>query len=185
MNSPTVLVPLAEGFEELEAITIIDLLRRAEIRVDVAGLREGEIKASRGTRHLADITLDEALKREYTMVVLPGGLPGADHLNHDSRIHALLHDTAARGDYVAAICAAPKVLAEAGLLQDKEATCYPGALDGRNIQVVADADVVVDGGVVTSRGPGTAMDFALQLIELLSGSESRRRVEAGLVRSRP
>jgi 4-methyl-5(b-hydroxyethyl)-thiazole monophosphate biosynthesis len=182
MREPTVLVPLAEGFEELEAITVIDLLRRAKIRVVVAGLQPGPIRASRNTVHIADMTLDEALQQEYDMVVLPGGLPGADHLNADPRIHQLLQQMAAEGRYTAAICAAPKVLADAGLLENREATSYPGFLKESSARVIDGADVVVDGKVVTSRGPGTAMDFALELIELLLGSEQREQVETPLVR---
>lgn len=182
MSQPTVLVPLAEGFEELEAITIIDLLRRAEIEVVVAGLEDGPIRASRDTVHLADMTLDQALQRSYEMVVLPGGLPGADHLNADPRIRTLLQQMAADGKYTAAICAAPKVLADAGLLEGREATSYPGFLEASSATVVEGVDVVTDGKIVTSRGPGTAMDFALELIELLLGAEKREQVETPLVR---
>ncbi len=182
MRQPSVLVPLAEGFEELEAITIIDLLRRAEINVVVAALIEGPIRASRDTVHIADMTLDQALQQEYEMVVLPGGLPGADHLNADPRIRQLLQQMAAEEKYTAAICAAPKVLSDAGLLEGKEATSYPGFLKESRATVVDDSDVVVDGKVVTSRGPGTAMDFALELIELLLGAEKREQVETPLVR---
>jgi len=181
--SVSVLVPLAEGFEELEAITIIDLLRRAEIHVVSAGLQKGPIRASRETVHLADMTLDEALKVSYDMVVLPGGLPGADHLNADPRIRQLVQQMANEGRYTAAICAAPKVLADAGLLDGKEATSYPGFLKESRATVIEDADVVIDGKVITSRGPGTAMDFALELIEVLLGAEARQQVETPLVRS--
>ncbi len=183
VNRPSVLIPLAEGFEELEAITIIDLLRRAEISVVVAGLVDGPIRASRKTVHIADMTLDQALEQSYDMVVLPGGLPGADHLNADPRIRRLIQQMAVEEKYTAAICAAPKVLVDAGILSGKEATGYPGVLQPSDAIVVEDADVVVDGKVVTSRGPGTAMDFALELIELLLGEEQRRQVEDPLVRS--
>lgn len=180
-----VLVPLAEGFEEIEAVTIVDLLRRAGIEVVTAGLDAGPVRASRGTRLLPDMSLDEALRRDYDMVVLPGGLPGADHLRDDARVLELLRRMAAAGKYTAAICAAPKVLAAAGLLDGRRATAYPGTLDGLDIprlERAADA-VVRDGTVVTSRGPGTAMDFALELIEILAGHAMRVRVEAGLQRS--
>ncbi len=179
----SVLVPLAEGFEELEAITIIDLLRRAEIRVVVAGLSKGPIRASRNTVHLADMSLDEALQQEFDMVVLPGGLPGADILNADPRIHKLIQRMAADGKFTAAICAAPKVLADAGILAGREATSYPGFLEGSAATIIEDADVVTDGKIITSRGPGTAMDFALELIEALLGREARQGVEAPLVRA--
>lgn len=177
-----VLVPLADGCEELEAVTIIDLLRRGGIEVVSAGLKAGNVRASRGVQLVPDTTLDVALQDDYDMVVLPGGMPGATHLKDDARIIDLLKEMAAAGKYTAAICAAPMVLAEAGLLKDKQATSYPGALDGVPSVSVSTAAVVQDGKVLTSRGPGTAMDFALALVETLTGAENRRKVEAGLVR---
>lgn len=182
---PRVLIPLAEGCEELEAVTIIDLLRRAGIEVVSAGLRPGPVRASRGVVLLPDRLLDDLLDETFDMVVLPGGLPGADHLDADPRIHALLQRLAAAGAYTAAICAAPRVLANAGLLHDKTATSYPGFLDRMELPGlrVSGAAVVVDGKVITSRGPGTAIDFALELIAALVGPEKRAEVEAALVRS--
>ncbi len=180
-----VLVPLAEGCEELEAVTIIDILRRAGIEVVVAGLRPGIVKASRGTQIVPDMNLDAALQENYDMVVLPGGMPGARHLKEDTRILGLLRKMADEGKYTAAICAAPTVLAEAGLLKGKKATSYPGFLDRMDLpdtHCLTDA-IVMDGKVLTSRGPGTAMDFALALVEVLAGHETRHQVEAGLVRA--
>ncbi|MEN8216263.1 MAG: DJ-1 family glyoxalase III [Pseudomonadota bacterium] len=180
----TVLVPLAQGCEELEAVTVIDLLRRAGISVLTAGLDNQPVKASRGVVLIPDTTLDEAIKQSFEMIVLPGGLPGADYLNNDPRIHQLLKDMHEQGKYTAAICAAPKVLADAGLLANKSATSYPGVLESMSVPDMQfiDAPVVKDGQVVTSRGPGTAMDFALELIETLVGRDTRDKVEAGLVR---
>ncbi len=179
----TVLIPLAQGCEELEAVTVIDILRRAGITVVTAGLDDQPVKASRGVVLIPDTTLDEAVKQCFDMVVLPGGLPGADHLDNDPRIHQLLKNMQQEGKYVAAICAAPKVLANAGLLTNKSATAYPGVLEEMPDMHLVDAPVVKDGQIVTSRGPGTAMDFALELIELLVGSDIRNQVEAGLVRA--
>lgn len=180
---PRVLVPIAEGSEELEAITIIDLLRRAEIEVVVAGLQPGPVTCSRQTVVVPDMTLDEALQQDFDMVVLPGGLPGADHLDNDERVHALLKRMADSGKFVGAICAAPKVLANAGLLAGKRVTSYPGFLDGRDDGVASTGGAVeCDGKIVTSRGPGTAMDFALMLIEQLEGRAKRDEVESRLVR---
>lgn len=180
-----VLVPLAQGCEELEAVTIIDLMRRAGINVVTASLDEQPITASRGTRLLADTTLDNALQKDFDMVVLPGGQPGADNLNQDMRIHALLKKMANGGKFTAAICAAPIVLASAGLLKGKRATSYPGALRGTQLQdvILENQPVVKDGKVITSQGPGTAMDFALELIETLVGKEKRAQVETGLQRA--
>ncbi len=182
-----VLVPLADGCEELEAVTVIDILRRGGIEVVSAGLgaRGTPVRASRGTVLLPDTALDEALRHDYDMIVLPGGLPGADHLNGDARIRARLQDMARRENYIAAICAAPKVLADAGLLKGRRATSYPGALSAQQRQGVdyrEDSAVVQDGNLITSRGPGTAMDFALALVEILAGKAKRDDVETGLVR---
>jgi 4-methyl-5(b-hydroxyethyl)-thiazole monophosphate biosynthesis len=178
----SVLVPLAQGCEELEAVTVVDLLRRAGVHVVTAGLDNAPVRASRGVVLVADMTLDEALKQEYDMVVLPGGLPGADHLDGDPRMRGLLRTMADSGRYTAAICAAPKVLASTGLLEGKKVTSFPGVLDA-----FADLDyrsdpVVQDGRLITSRGPGTAMDFALTLIENLLGMDKRNEVEAALQR---
>ncbi len=183
---PRVLVPLAQGCEELEAVTVIDLLRRAGIEVVTAGLDEQPVKASRGVTLIPDTNLEQALKQDFDMVVLPGGLPGADHLNNDVRIHNLLKEMAAQDKYTAAICAAPKILGDAGLLADKKATHYPGALDASRLvstEFLLDQAVVCDGKIVTSRGPGTAMDFALELIGLLTDKATQNRVEQDLVRS--
>ncbi len=181
----SVLVPLAQSCEELEAVTIIDLLRRADIEVTTAGLDAQPVTASRGVVLIPDTTLDNALKKEYDMVVLPGGLPGADYLDRDERIQSLLKKMARDGKFTAAICAAPKVLASAGLLDGKRASAYPGTLEALHLDNVTleSASVVKDGNVITSRGPGTAMDFALVLIENLVGIEKRGEVEAGLVRT--
>ncbi len=182
---PKVLLPLAQGCEELEAVTIIDLLRRAGIEVVSAGLDDKPVKASRGVMLLPDTTLDEALKQDYDMVALPGGMPGMTNLKNDPRIIALLKKMTAAGQYTCAICAAPVVLAEAGLLGGKRATSYPGFLDKLNLPEMTylnDA-VVTDGKVITSRGPGTAMDFSLTLIETLMGKAKRDEVENGLQRA--
>lgn len=181
---PKVLVPLAQGCEELEAVTIIDLLRRAEIEVVTAALTDAPVTASRGTVLLADTTLDAVVDQDFDLIVLPGGLPGAQYLEEDPRLRAMLQRQQSAGRFVAAICAAPKVLASAGLLNGKTATSYPGAIQAADYPQVnfVSAPVVVDGLVVTSRGPGTAMDFALQLIESLQGRARREQVESDLVR---
>ncbi len=182
-----VLVPLANGCEEIEAITIIDVLRRAEIQVITASLDIGQqvtpITASRGVVLIPDMTLDDALCHHFDMLVLPGGLPGADHLDNDQRIHNLLTKMAVTGKYTAAICAAPKILAHAQLLEGKSATSYPGFIDKMNLDntQVSDEAVVIDAKVITSRGPATAMAFALSLVEVLVGKEKRDEIANGLL----
>jgi 4-methyl-5(b-hydroxyethyl)-thiazole monophosphate biosynthesis len=179
-----ILIPLAQGCEELEAVTVIDLLRRAGLDVVTAGLEAGPVKASRGVMLLPDVLLDDVLDQMFQMIVLPGGLPGADYLDRDPRIRMLLERITREQGYTAAICAAPKVLASAGLLAGRRATGYPGVLEQLNLPDVTidSAAVVQDGKIITSRGPGTAMDFALELISILAGSAKRAEVEAGLVR---
>ncbi|HMB59496.1 MAG TPA: DJ-1 family glyoxalase III [Xanthomonadales bacterium] len=178
-----VLVPLAAGCEELEAVTIIDLLRRAEIEVVVAGLDEGVVTASRGVRLLPDTTLDEALEQDFDMVALPGGLPGSDHLAADQRVGDILQKMNESGKFVGAVCAAPKVLFRRGLLNGKEATAYPGVLAAENHPNISGEAVIRDGLVITSRSAGTVMDFALELIEALEGQDKRLAVENSLERS--
>jgi len=179
-----VIIPLATGCEELEAVTIIDLLRRANINVVTAGLDNQPVKASRGTVIVPDTVIDEVLDVDFDMIVLPGGLPGADFLSEDERIRKILVKMFDQGKYIAAICAAPKVLARAGILNNKQVTCYPGTLDALQIpgMQLLSAPVVLDGQLITSRGPGTAMDFALTLIEVLAGKEKRLAVEGPLQR---
>ena len=183
---PRVLVPLAEGFEEIEAITVVDLLRRAGIEVHTASLAGRAVTGSHGITVTADLPLDQVRATDYDMIALPGGMPGADHLKQDPRVISLLQQFAQSGRYTAAICAAPGVLAHAGLLEGRAATSYPGFLradSAPGIRLREEA-VVVDGKVATSRGPGTAMEFGLKLIELLAGPEARRRVQERLLMTR-
>jgi protein deglycase len=201
-----VLIPLAEGFEEIEAVTVIDLLRRAGIAVCIAKVtpadgsgagagseaeaaRDGAnlVTGSHGIAVQADARLAELDDAGFDMIVLPGGMPGAAHLKADSRVIAMLRGASARGVYVAAICAAPSVLAHAGLLDGRAATSFPGFLDAQSAPGVqlSTAPVVIDGRIVTSRGPGTAIDFALTLIELLAGGRVRGETESRLQRPQP
>jgi len=152
--------------------------------VVTAGLDDKPVKASRGMTLLPNVSLDQVLDESFDMIALPGGQPGADNLNSDPRIHDLLKRMAAQGKYTAAICAAPKVLATAGLLDGRKATSFPGVLANMDLPRV-DVQlepVVMDGMIMTSRGPGTAMDFALELVEKLAGKEKRDEVEKALAR---
>jgi len=183
-HAPSALVLLAEGFEEIEAVTVIDLLRRAGVEVRTAALHGRRATGSHRITLEADAELDDLQGPLCDIIVLPGGMPGAEHLKQDARVISLLQRYAAADRYVAAICAAPGVLAQAGLLDGRRATSYPGFLGAGVAQDVRleTSPVVVDGRIVTSRGPGTAMDFALSLIELLQGQATRAEVEGRLLR---
>ena len=180
----SVLIPLAQGCEELEAVTLIDLLRRAGIEVTTAGLDERPVSCSRGVVLIPDTTLEQALAQQYDMIILPGGQPGTNNLTANLPLREALIQQVEQGKDVAAICAAPVVLAKAGLLDGLHVTSYPGALDNLTIEGMHYLDEVVvhDGNVITSRGPGTALDFALHLIDVLMGEPKRDEVEAALVR---
>jgi protein deglycase len=164
-------VPLAEGFEEIEAVTLIDVLRRAGFRVETCGLNDLQVRGSHGIAIIADTTIDQALKGAWDLIVLPGGMPGATNLRDDARVGKLLEESFGSGGYVGAICAAPIALAHFGFLKGKKATSYPGfgaQMPGADYR---DERVVFDGKVLTSRAPGTAMEFALAITELLAGKE--------------
>lgn len=181
---PSVLVPLAQGCEELEAVTITDLLTRAGVKVITAGLDDQPVHASRGITFIPDVQISEVADKSFDMIVLPGGQPGADHLRDNTVLQGLIKRHAEENRYIAAICAAPRVLAHLGLLENKRATSYPGALDAASLKntQLESTPIEVDGKIITSRGPGTAMDFALQLIELLVDKDTRQQVEKGLAR---
>jgi 4-methyl-5(b-hydroxyethyl)-thiazole monophosphate biosynthesis len=174
-----VLVPLAEGFEEIEAISVIDILRRAEIEVVTAGLKEGLAEGSHKVKVLPDTTLEKVDWHDFDGLVLPGGAPGFVNLGNDQRILDLAREMNRAGKCVAAICAAPSVLIKAGVLQGRKATVSPSG----KAQVQACADfredrVVVDKNLITSRAPGTALEFALKLVEELAGREKMEQVKA-------
>ena len=180
-----VLVLLAQGCEEIEAVTPIDLFNRAGLAVVTACLdNEKIIQASHGAILMAQKELDEVINEDWDMLILPGGLPGADYLGNNTQVIKLIKKMANSGKYVAAICAAPRILAENGILNGKRATAYPGFLkktDYPDIDI-CDEKVVVSDNIITGRGPGVAIDFALKLIEILCGEELRNKVEASLVR---
>jgi 4-methyl-5(b-hydroxyethyl)-thiazole monophosphate biosynthesis len=173
------LVPLAEGFEEIEAVTIIDVLRRGGVTVTTAALTRSPVRGSHGIALECDAELDAVAARDFDAVVLPGGMPGAKNLKEDARVRDLLRRTAERKKVVAAICAGPIALEAAGLLEGKRATSYPGH-DLPSAKRV-DEPVVTDGNVVTSRGPGTALEFALALVARLAGADTAARLRSALL----
>jgi len=178
---PRVLVPLAEGFEEIEALAIVDVLRRAEIEVVVAALQPGAVTSVRKISVLPDTTIDTISSDGFDMIILPGGQPGTDNLNNDPRIHRLLADFQATGKLIGAICAAPMILAAAGLLSGKRATSYPAYSNRLDGAVYDDRTVVTDGNIITSQGPGTAISFALAIVSRLTGERTAEEIAKAMI----
>jgi protein deglycase len=167
------LLVLAEGFEEIEAVTVIDLLRRAGVELITAGLTDREVAGAHGIRVGADTTFAET-EPNVDAIILPGGQPGATHLGNSEELLAAIRRAHAKGTICAAICAAPSVLAKAGIIEGKNATCFPGVEQQLTGAHVSEEPVVVDGTVVTSRGVGTAIAFSLSLIARLVDGETAR-----------
>lgn len=169
-----VLLILAEGFEEMEAVIPADLFRRAELDLTIAGLHSKIVKGSRAISIEADILLEDLNDLSFDALVLPGGGPGAKNLAASEKVLSLIESFNSEGRIVAAICASPAVvLAKTSVLQDKKACCYPGCetqADDKSI-TWGNKKVLTSDNIITSRGPGTAKDFALTIIEKLSGAE--------------
>ncbi|NCO02176.1 MAG: DJ-1/PfpI family protein [Epsilonproteobacteria bacterium] len=182
MKNITVLVPLACGFEEIEAVTIIDVLRRAKIEVLVASL-DGEsfVKGVHGITIQTDVQLKDVNADMLDMIALPGGWIGTKTLAADENIKTLLKEMDAKGKEIGAICAAPYVLEKAGVLKDKY-TCYPSVEEDIKRAGYQDAPMVVeDANIMTSRGPATAICFALAIVKKLQGKEKYEAIKAGLL----
>ena len=178
MSGKTALVPIATGSEEIEAVCIIDTLRRADVTVTVAAVsNETTVVCSRGVVLTAETLLTDLVGHTCDLIALPGGMPGAEHLRDCTCLATLLRDHASRGKLLGAICAAPAVvLLPLGLLEHRIATCHPSFF----AELVADRRredrVVIDGNLVTSRSPGTAIEFALTLVDELLGPTARATV---------
>lgn len=167
-----VLVLLAPGFEEIETITVIDILRRADIEVLLAGTGPGEIIGSRKVKVLPDELLENVMDSDdFDMIVLPGGMPGTTNLKKDERVKKTIQKFHEQGKFISAICAAPTILAAIGITNGKMVTSHPSVKDVLQGVSYQEERVVVDGRIITSRGPGTAMEFAMKLVELLVGKE--------------
>jgi len=180
-----VVVPLAHGFEEIEAVTVVDILRRAGISVTVAGVEEGSppgaIEGRTGIRLVPDMAIDEVKGPDFDMIVLPGGLKGTQTLQKDPRVARLLRSFQEGERYIAAICAAPTVLAAHGMIAGRRLTSHPSVREQLSGAVYDEGRVVVDGRLVTSRGPGTAMEFAMVLVEILMGRQKMEEVNQGVL----
>lgn len=177
-----VMVLLAEGFEEIEAVTVIDILRRAEVEVCVAGISEGPVNGAQGIVIQPDSTLAEINGDDYDMVVLPGGSAGARNIAKSDEADSILRKFAKEEKYIGAICAAPAVLAEKGILEGRLATSYPGFKDKvASHSEYQEAIVVVDENIVTSRGPATAAEFAFTLVELLVEEDTAEKLREAML----
>jgi len=173
-----IMVPLAEDFEEIEALTVVDVLRRAGIEVNTVGVVGSVISGLHGIRITTDKRLSEVNADDYDGIVLPGG-PSYSILARTSQIINILKKLNSQGKLIAAICAAPSVLAKAGVLEGRRATIYPGM--EKELPYPRDDRVVVDGNIITSQGPGTAMEFALKIVETLVGGEKAFRLKKQLL----
>ena len=174
-----ILVPLAEGFEEIEAVTIIDVLRRASLNVTSASLGDLNVTGSHGITVQADARLADLDAGGYGWIVLPGGMPGSDNLRKSERVLSLIRDIHGRG-HAAALCAAPIVLARAGILKGRRATCFPGFEEDLAGAHIVNEPVVTDGNIVTARGPGCAIPFALEITGIIRGPKVRETLKSGM-----
>ncbi len=175
------LLLLAPGFEEIETITVIDILRRGGVEIAVAGTTPGPIIGRSKISVLADIGLDGVSGSLFDLIIFPGGQPGTDNLAADGRVKQILEGAVKSHCYISAICAAPSILASYGYLAGKKATSHPSVRAGMADTIYVEDRVIVDGRWVTSRAPGTAMEFAFKLLELLMGSEKVKEVNQGVM----
>lgn len=172
---------MADGFEEVEGLTVVDILRRAGVAlktVSIMGRRQ--VVGAHGIEVVADCLFEE-IQESAEMLILPGGIPGTPNLKAHAGLEKLIQASAGKGAYLAAICAAPTVYGELGLLKGKRATCYPGMEDGLLGAEVSCESVVADDKFITSRGVGTAIEFALKLVEVLKGKEEADRIATAIV----
>ena len=172
-----VIVPFAKGFEEIEAVTIVDVLRRAEIDVTTVCLDENPVAGSHSISVLADKMIKDIDPVDFNCVILPGGMPGSENLRKNDHVLSLIKHIYSKGGYVAAICAAPIVLSRAEVLFGKKATCYPGFESELEGVTYIEEPVVVDGTIITGRGPGCAIPFALEIAGLIKGKDSKNEVK--------
>ncbi len=175
-------VHLADGFEEIEAMTIVDLLRRAQLEVKTVSIAaDKRVVGAHGVAIEADLLYENANYETCEMIVLPGGMPGAENLGNHEGLTNHIRCFAENKKYIAAICAAPMVFGAQGVLEGREAVIYPGMEDRLKGAKVRKEPVVVDGNIITSQGPATAMPFALTLVGLLKGADARTQLESDLL----
>lgn len=175
-------VILADGFEEIEALTVVDLLRRAQIYVGTVSITDDyTVHGAHGINVQAEDLFEEVAFVESDMIVLPGGMPGTSNLNAHEGVRRVVKEFNRDGKYIGAICAAPTILGNLGLLKGKRVSCYPSVEQEIQGAVMTRTDVTVDGSLITSRGAGTAIAFALKLIEMLSGAEKAAEIAEAIL----
>jgi 4-methyl-5(b-hydroxyethyl)-thiazole monophosphate biosynthesis len=173
---------LAEGFEEVEAITVVDVLRRAEIdarMISITGRKE--VKGAHGITVTADEVFENTDNQGADMLVLPGGMPGTRYLGEHKGLKEVILDFSNRNKPIAAICAAPSVLGRLGLLDKRKAVCFPGFEESLKGAVIGEEIIIQDGNFITSKGPGTAIYFALRLVEVLIDNETAEELREGMI----
>jgi len=181
MSRKKILIPLAKGFEEIEAVTLIDVLRRADMEVVVAGVKKKQVEGSNGITIKANAIVADMKSDDFDMIVLPGGWDGTHALAEDEDVQRLLKEMKAKNKMIGAICAAPFALNKAGVLNENY-TCYPSVENEIRLEgYISDKKVVIDGNVMTSRGPATAMCFAIAIAEKLQGPETAQSLREGLL----
>ncbi|MDO5707523.1 MAG: DJ-1/PfpI family protein [Andreesenia angusta] len=179
------LVFLAEGFEEIEALTTVDFLRRMKIKVDMVSIDENlEVKGAHDIRVIADLTIDQIDEIDsLDAVIIPGGLPGAFNLRDDKRVIEIVKSVFEKGKLVSAICAGPSVLQEAKILKGRRATCYPGFESNIEDAEYTNSDVEIDSNIITGKGPYLAADFAIEIVRYLLGNEKASELEKDVLKS--
>lgn len=176
-----VLIPVADGSEEMETVIVADTLRRAKWEVVLAGLKDGPITASRGVKIVPDTTMARVDPAAFDAIVIPGGAGGVENLRKDERVLSAVRALRAAGKLVAAVCAGPLVLQEAGILDGLRATCHPGVASSLTRATRLEEPVVEDGGIITSQGPGTSFAFALRIVERFDGRAKGAEIARGMV----
>ena len=175
------LVPLTDGTEEMEAVIVIDTLRRAKWEVVAAGMKKGVITASRGVKIVPDVAFDEIDPAAFDLIVVPGGAKGVANLLKEERLHEAIRRLHAAGKIVAAVCAGPLVLQRAGVLDGRRVTCHPDNASKITMAKWVNEPVVIDGNVITSQGAGTCLQFSLAIISKVDGPEKAKAVGRGMV----
>jgi len=173
------MIPLANGFDEIEAFTVVDVLRRAKIKIDTIGVIGSVIQSKNGVKVIVDRTLNQINPEDYDAIILPGGSPGYQNLGRSAKLMEILKTFNSQNKLIGAICGAPTILAKAGLLDDKKATVYPGF--EKMLSYPRNGPVVEDGNIITSQGPGTAIEFALKIVKKILNPAEAQRLRKELV----